>query len=159
MSGRRQACTAQVDREHEIVRCWHFYGTGPASLMFSIQLVGARSRCIGQNMANKRQTHGLHSLMRRVNARGIRALDGRTVAVRTVMEWRTARLNDLGGEANVSTQKLAIVDACVRGKLFLDHIDTFLMLEPSLVNRKRKSLIPALRERQSLVDSMARLLC
>src|SRR5260370_1942406 len=159
MSVRRQAFPAHVDRKDEIAPCWHFYGKRPASLVFSIQILGSRSRCIGQNMGNKRQTHGLHTLMRRVNARGIRALDGRTVAVRTVMEWRTALLNDLGGEANVSTQKLAIVDACVRGKLFLDHIDTFLMLEPSLVNRKRKSLIPALRERQSLVDSMARLLC
>jgi hypothetical protein len=107
-------------------------------------------------MSNKRQTHGLHTLMRRVNARGIGALDGRTVAVRAVTAWRSALLADLGGEANVSTQRLAIVDSAVRTKLFLDHVDVFLMQQESLVNKKRRSVIPALKERQVLVDSLNR---
>lgn len=109
-------------------------------------------------MANNRQTHGLHTLMRGVKANGIEALDGRTVAVKAVTAWRTALLADLGGEANVSTQRLAIVDAAVRTKLFLDHVDCFLMQQESLVNKKRKSVIPALRERQVLVDCLSRLL-
>jgi hypothetical protein len=107
-------------------------------------------------VANKRETHGLNTLMRRVKARGIDALDGRTVAVKAAMHWRSALLNDLGGEANVSTQRLAIVDAAVRTKLFLDHVDCFLMQQESLVNRKRKSVIPALKERRELVDSLNR---
>jgi hypothetical protein len=109
-------------------------------------------------MENKRQTHGLHTLKRAVSARGIEALDGRTVAVKAVTAWRSALLADLGGEANVSTQRLAIVDAAVRTKLFLDHVDCFLMQQESLLNRKRKSVIPALRERQVLVDCLSRLL-
>jgi len=56
----------------------------------------------------------------------------------------------------VSTQRLAIVDAAVRTKLFLDHVDCFLMQQESLVNRKRKTVIPALRERERLVDSLNR---
>lgn len=111
-----------------------------------------------QKTANSGKTHGLHTLMRAVSARGVRSLDGRTVAVKAVNAWKGALLADLGGESNVSTQRLAIVDAAVRTKLFLDHVDCFLMEQQSLLNRKRKSVIPALRERQVLVDCLARLL-
>ena len=109
-------------------------------------------------MADRRITHGLTAVKRAVSARGIEALDGRTVAVRAVTAWKSALLADLGGEETVSTQRLAIVDSAVRTKLFLDHVDAFLMQQESLVNRKRKSVIPALRERQILVDCLARLL-
>lgn len=120
--------------------------------------IGLNVRRPSEMTEPKQTRHGLHTLMRRVNARGIRALDGRTVAVKAVVAWKTALLADLGGEANVSTQRLAIVDAAVRTKLFLDHVDCFLMEQESLVNRKKKSVIPALKERQVLVDCLSRLL-
>jgi hypothetical protein len=109
-------------------------------------------------MPNKRKNHGLHALMGRVKAHGIQALDGRSMAVRAAKAWRTALLNDLGGESNVSTQRLAIVDLAARTKLCLDMIDAWLMSQDSLVNKRRKALIPAVKERQVLADSLARLL-
>jgi hypothetical protein len=93
-----------------------------------------------------------------IKARGIESLDGRTVAYKAVKAWRCALLADLGGESNVSTQKLAIVDAAARTKLFIDHLDSWLLVQPSLVNGRRKAVLPVLRERQILVDSLARLL-
>ncbi len=107
-------------------------------------------------MAEKAKTHGLHTLMRRVNARGISAIDGRTAAAKAVLQWRGELLRDLGGD--VSAQKATLVDLAVRTKLYVDHIDVFLMAQPSLVNKRRKSIIPVLRERQQLVDSLSRLL-
>lgn len=108
--------------------------------------------------AKKRPNHKLTALMRHVKAGGLDALDARSAAVRAVKAWRTALLNDLGGESNVSTQRMAIVDAVVRTKLFVEHLDTWLITQPSLVNKRRKAILPALRERQALIDSLARLL-
>lgn len=64
----------------------------------------------------------------------------------------------LGGEAAVSAQQVALVEIATRTKLYIDHLDAFLMEQHSLVNAKRKAVLPALRERQSLADSLARIL-
>jgi hypothetical protein len=85
-------------------------------------------------------------------------VDGRTVAYRAVMSWKQELLRDLGGQDHVSSQRLAIIDMAVRTRLFIDHIDSFLLVQRSLINKRRKAIIPLLRERQSLVDSLSRLL-
>lgn len=64
----------------------------------------------------------------------------------------------LGGQEKISPQKTALVDVVVRIRLYIDHIDGFLMEQKNLVNRKRKTILPILRERQGLVDSLGRLL-
>lgn len=53
---------------------------------------------------------------------------------------------------------MGLVELTCRTRLFLDHVDAFLLGLPSLVNKRRKSMIPILRERQALVDSLSRLL-
>jgi hypothetical protein len=107
-------------------------------------------------MAGSRKTHGLTPLKQAVSARGIDALDARTTAVRAVNEWRTALVDDLGG--TVSTQKAALIDSAARTLLFLNHIDCYLLELESLVNKRKRSLWPIVRERQALADSLARLL-
>jgi hypothetical protein len=109
-------------------------------------------------MANSGKTHGLAALKRVVSARGIDGLDARTTAVRAVNEWRAALVNDLGGEQAISTQKAALVDVAARTMLYLNHVDSFLMQQQTLVNKRRRSLYPIVRERQSLADGLARLL-
>jgi hypothetical protein len=96
--------------------------------------------------------------MARVRVRGLQAIDGRTVAARGLLEWRTGLLEDLGGEAAVSAQQRALVEMAVRTRLYIDHTDAFLMEQRSLVNARRRSLIPLVKERQALVDSLARIL-
>jgi hypothetical protein len=88
----------------------------------------------------------------------MRAVDGRSAAYKAVMQWKQELLRDLGGEENVSSQRMVLVDLCVRTKLFVDHIDAFLLQQKSLVNQKRRATYPVLRERQALCDSLARLL-
>jgi hypothetical protein len=38
----------------------------------------------------------------------------------------------------------------------LDSIDAWLLKQPSLVNARKKSLLPVVRERQQLAESLAR---
>ena len=108
--------------------------------------------------ARRRSRHGLNAVMARVKVRGLQAIDGRTVAARGLLEWRTGLLEDLGGEAAVSAQQRALLEMAVRSRLYIDHADAFLMEQRSLINGRRRSLIPLVKERQALVDSLARLL-
>jgi hypothetical protein len=45
-----------------------------------------------------------------------------------------------------------------RAALFLAHLDGWLTEQPSLVNHRSRSVLPALVQRQSLADHLARLL-
>jgi len=102
--------------------------------------------------------HGLRALMARVKVRGLGAIDRRTAAGRALVAWRAELLADLGGEAAVSAQRRALVDLVVRTKLYVDSLDAWLVSQPSLVLTRRRAVLPVLRERQQLADSLARLL-
>jgi hypothetical protein len=105
-----------------------------------------------------RSRHGLCVVKARVKVRGLGAIDLRTAAARGLVAWRNDLIAALGGAETISAQRLALIDMTVRTRLFIDHLDAFLVEQPSLVNKRRKSMIPALRERQALVDSLSRLL-
>jgi hypothetical protein len=108
--------------------------------------------------APKRSRHGLAALMSRVKVRGLAVIDMRTSAARELMRWKAELLRDLGGEENISTQRLALVDMAVRTRLFLSHIDAFLLAQSSLVNKRHRTVLPILRDRMTLSDQLARLL-
>lgn len=108
--------------------------------------------------APKRSRHGLNALMTRVKVRGLAVIDMRTSAARELMRWKAELLRDLGGEENISTQRLALVDMAVRTRLFLSHIDAFLLAQSSLVNKRHRTVLPILRDRMTLSDQLARLL-
>ena len=63
---------------------------------------------------------------------------------------------DLAGD--VSTQQSAMIDLCVKSKLMLDSIDAWLLTQPSLINKRKKTVLPVVRERQALADGLARYL-
>ena len=101
---------------------------------------------------------GLNALKARVKVRGLQAIDRRTSAARALLDWRKDLLDDLGGEVAVSAQQMALVEVAVRTRLYVDHVDAWIMERGSLINAKRRSVYPIVRERQQLVDSLARLL-
>jgi hypothetical protein len=103
-------------------------------------------------------THGHYTLRKAVNQRGLRAIDGRSTVGRALSQWRSDLIGDLGGDTAVSTQQLAFVDLAVKSKLLLDSIDAWLLTQPSLVNARKKSILPVVRERQALADGLARYL-
>jgi hypothetical protein len=109
---------------------------------------------IGKKPSAGRAKHGLTILKRAVNGLGNRAIDRRTATGKALAKWRRELIQDLGG--NVSTQQSAIIDLAVRSKLLLDSIDTWLLVQPSLVNSRKKSVLPVVMQRQTLADGLAR---
>jgi hypothetical protein len=102
--------------------------------------------------------HGLNVVKARVMVRGLAAIDKRTAAAQALIGWRNELLSDLGGQESVSAQQLALIDMAVRTRLYIDHLDCWLMEQGTLINKRRKAVFPVLRERQSLVDSLSRVL-
>jgi hypothetical protein len=113
--------------------------------------VGSRQN--GQSNATK---HGLTILKRAVNGIGNRLIDRRTVTGRALARWRADLIRDIGGDP--STQELALIDLCVKTKLILDSADVWLLSQGSLIDKRKRSLLPAARERQQLADALARYL-
>jgi hypothetical protein len=64
----------------------------------------------------------------------------------------------LGGDDNISTHQSALVDLTVKSKLLLDSIDAWLLRQPTLINNRKKSLLPVVLQRQQLADGFARYL-
>jgi len=86
------------------------------------------------------------------------SLDRRSAAARALVEWKDDLVVALGGDINISPQEQALLEMIVRTRILIDSVDGFLMSQECLVNKKKKVILPVLRERQSLVDSFARLL-
>jgi hypothetical protein len=120
-----------------------------------IKALPSRKHTGGARKGNKHAlTHGLTVLKHAVNGLGNRLVDKRTVTGKALAKWRADLIQDLGGD--VSTQQFAIVDLAVKSKLLLDSIDAWLLVQPSLINARKRSLLPVVRERQTLADGLAK---
>ena len=98
--------------------------------------------------------HGLYVARRVLMDYGKRVIDGRSSTGKALLKWRRELIADLGGD--ISTQQDAIVDLAVKSKLLLDSIDVWLLTQESLVNKRKKTLIPVVKERQAIADGLAR---
>jgi len=102
--------------------------------------------------------HGLNTLKKAWSQLGNRMLDGRSQASVAIRRWRADLIAVLGGDDAVSTQQLAIVDLCGKLKILLDSIDTWLLSQPSLINHRKRSLLPVVMQRQALADGLSKYL-
>jgi hypothetical protein len=102
--------------------------------------------------------HGLTILKRAVNGLGNRLIDRRTATGKALAKWRAELIADLGGADSISTQQSAIIDLAVKSKLLLDSIDVWLLTQPSLVNMRKRALLPVVVQRQALADGLVRYL-
>jgi hypothetical protein len=105
-----------------------------------------------------RQTHGLKVLKRAVKTLGRRLIDRRTSVGKALAQWRAELVADLGGRETISTQEKALVDLCVKTKLMLDSIDNWLLQQPSLVNPKKRTLLPVVLQRTTLANALSQYL-
>jgi hypothetical protein len=94
----------------------------------------------------------------RIKAEGLACIDRRTAASRALMQWRREILASLGGESNLSAMELTVVEQAARNRLLLDSIDAWLLSQPSLINRRRKSLLPLVAQRMSVDAALTRTL-
>ena len=104
------------------------------------------------------RSHGLTVLKHAINGLGNRLIDKRTVTGKALAKWRAYLIADLGGDDVISTQRLALIDLAVKSKLLLDSIDRWLLTQPTLVNARKRSLLPVVLQRQTLADGLARYL-
>jgi len=102
--------------------------------------------------------HGLYTLKRALLEADRGQIDGRSSIGRALNQWREALIQDLGGQDAISTQQETLVALAVKSKLLLDSIDAWLLMQPSLVNKRKKALLPVVRERSQLADALARYL-
>ena len=103
-------------------------------------------------------THGLNTLKHAINGVGNRVIDRRTVTGKALAKWRADLVQDLGGDDSISTQQSAIIDLAVKSKLLLDSIDVWLLTQPSLINVRKRTLLPVVVQRQQLADGLVRYL-
>ena len=119
---------------------------------------GARPGSGTPNGNTNAQKLGLSALMAATTKLGSRAIDGRSILNYQIKKWRRELVNDLGGEDSISTQQSALIDLAVKSKLLLDSIDAWLLTQPTLINKRKKSLLPVVLQRQTLADGLARYL-
>jgi hypothetical protein len=104
----------------------------------------------------KSNKHGLNTLKHALTQLGNRAIPGNTRVGYALKKWRGELVADLGGEDNISTQQSAIIDLAVKSKLILDSIDTWLLSQETLINKRKRMLFPVVLQRQQLADGLAR---
>jgi len=67
-------------------------------------------------------------------------------------------VDDLGGEAAISAQERAILELAAQTRLLLDSLDAWLLGQPTLVNGRRRTVLPVVLQRQQLADALCRYL-
>jgi hypothetical protein len=102
--------------------------------------------------------HGLNAVKARVRLRGLAAIDMRTVAAREMLTFRDELVAALGGDPELSPQRRKLIDLAARTSLYLDHLDAWLTEQKTLINRRSRSVVPVLLQRQTLAEHLARLL-
>jgi hypothetical protein len=102
--------------------------------------------------------HGFYALRTTLRQLGPRTIDQRTTLGKQLATWRAELVRDLGGHDALSTQQHALVELLCRQKLLLESIDAWLLTQPSLVNARKRTLLPVVRERQQVADALAKYL-
>jgi hypothetical protein len=100
----------------------------------------------------------MHGIRTAVMVKGCWKIDKRSIAAQALFRWKKQLMNALGGEMEVSPQRAALIDMAVRTRLFIESLDAFLLGQKSLLNVKEKSVIPVLLQRQTMVDSLTKIL-
>ncbi len=83
-------------------------------------------------------------------------IDKRTTAGKNLIASKNGLIKDCGGEAQVDTmqriliQNQSVLQACV------SHLSAYLLEQPSLVDKRRKTVIPALLQLKELNDAVTR---
>jgi hypothetical protein len=101
---------------------------------------------------------GLNALKARVMLKGMTVVDKRSAAARALLEWRAELVDALGGEEGISPQRMALIEMATRTRLLVEHCDSYLMVQKTLINRRKKGVYPIVRDRTALVEALARLL-
>jgi hypothetical protein len=117
----------------------------------------------GEDHAFPTAKHGLHSLKRAL-PHLIERVSDPTIAEtdlspleRAARDWRESVLSDLGGRANVSSTKLALLAATTGSWIILNSIDRYvfdLASSEGLASRKYRRAWPIVEQRMRIADTL-----
>jgi hypothetical protein len=85
-------------------------------------------------------------------------LDQRSAVYRELHDRCDRLVSGLGGKDAISPQREALLRSTVVTWLLIDSIDRYLLEQPSIIIRRRKALLPIVRERNQLVTTFKSLL-
>lgn len=103
--------------------------------------------------------HGVHAVTTLLKTLGTnRGLDRRTAIGKALWRWRQELIEDLGGSDNISAQQRVIVDLAVNKKLILDSGYTYVFQQSSLINKRKRALIPVVKELEAIANGLAALM-
>jgi hypothetical protein len=105
-------------------------------------------------MGRHRTQHGLYAMRRTLSTLTTTRLDGRSAVAIAAKRFREDLIADLGSDP--SRAQLTIVEAAARSWLLLTSVDDWLQRQPSIVNAKKRTLLPVVMQRQALADSLLR---
>jgi hypothetical protein len=102
----------------------------------------------------ERTRYQLRQLKGRIRLRGLHAIDKRTGAARELVEWRAGVIAAMGGEENISSMKMAVIEEATRTRAYLNHIDAFLLSLESVIDRRSKKLRPIVEARMRIGEHL-----
>ena len=98
--------------------------------------------------------HGVYAAKRTIKKRGKRGIDKRTRAGKDAVRWEAAIIQDLGGADNVSTMKMAVIDAGKLKRHLLQVGIAYLFSHPEkIINSRKRSFSPIVLQLTSLAES------
>jgi hypothetical protein len=112
-----------------------------------------------QKPKQKRQMHGLTSVVKAANGFDPKALDGRTTLAKELLQDRNELIAALGGSGEVSPQELAIIDMIAQKRARRRIAAQWVLLNrDKLFDRRKKKLAPIAIELEQMEESEVRLL-
>jgi hypothetical protein len=100
--------------------------------------------------------HGAHKLKLQLENLGTAGISKNTALGKELARRRQALQADAGGE-DLTQLKLDLIEKYQRTELLIETIDVWLFQQPSLINKKNKTLHPVINERNRLVELSVRL--
>lgn len=107
-----------------------------------------------KNLGGRPRRHGLRIMRDTLRTLTTRRLDGRTAVAQATRRFKADLVRDLGGDP--SRAQHAIIETAARTWVLLSSVDDWLQRQQTIVNAKRRTLIPVVRERLQLADSLLR---
>jgi hypothetical protein len=106
----------------------------------------------------RHHTAKLSTLKRAVKVLGSRTIDQRTKVGKALAAYREDLIADLGGAENLSRQEHLLIEEVIITTLLLSSVNAWLLSQKSLISKKTRGGIAAVRDRNSLVATLKGLL-
>ena len=97
-------------------------------------------------------------MKRAVKTLGSRTIKQRTKGGKALAAYRDDLIADLGGTENLSRQEHLLVEEVIITMLLLSSVNAWLLAQKTLVSKKTRGVIAAVRDRNSLVLTLKGLL-